>query len=69
VRTIYSSGDPDEVRRLLKTYGVRYVYLGSRERRNYGGENLADFGDFLRTAFEQDGVIIYEMVRSPAENR
>jgi len=69
VRAIFSSGDPQEVRRLLEAYGVRYVYLGSRERRTYGGENLADFGGFLRTAFEQDGVIVYEMVHSPAENR
>ena len=67
VRAIYSSGDPQEVLRLLSAYDVRYVYLGSRERRTYGGENLADFGGFLRTAFEQDGVIIYEMVESPAE--
>ena len=67
VTAIYSSGDPKEVRRLLNAYDVRYVYLGSRERRTYGGENLADFGEFLRTAFDQDGVIIYEMVRSPAE--
>jgi len=68
VRTIFSSGDPDEVRRLLDTYDVRYVYLGSRERRTYGGENLADF-DFLRTAREWDGVIVYEMVQSTVQNR
>ena len=68
VRTIFSSGDPDEVRRLLDTYDVRYVYLGSRERRTYGGENLADF-DFLRTAREWDGVIVYEMVQPTVQNR
>ncbi|MEE8464902.1 MAG: DUF2298 domain-containing protein [Dehalococcoidia bacterium] len=68
VRTIYSSSDPQEVRQLLNTYDVRYVYLGSRERGAYGAENLSDFTGFLRTAFEQDGVIIYEMVESPAEN-
>ena len=72
VRTIYSSNDPQEVHRLLDAYNVRYVYLGSRERRTYGGENLADFAEFdgfLRTAFEQDGVIVYEMVQSTAGNR
>ena len=69
VRSIYSSSDPDEVRQLLQAYGVRYVYLGSRERRTYGGENLAGFSGFLKTAFEQDGVIIYEMDQSTAENR
>ena len=56
VRAIYSSGDPNEVRRLLSAYDVRYVYLGSRERQTYGGESLGGFGAFLRTAFEQDGV-------------
>ena len=58
-----------QIRRLLEAYGVRYVYLGARERRTYGGENLAHFGEFLRTAFEQDGVIVYEMVQSTAENK
>ena len=63
VRAIYSSADADEVRRLLESYDVRYVYLGSRERDTYGGENLANFTGFLRTAFEQDGVLIFEMLQ------
>ena len=69
VRAIYSSSDSQEVLRLLNAYDVRYVYMGSRERQTYGGESLADFGEFLRTAFEQDGVIVYEMVQATAENR
>ena len=69
VIAIYSNGDPEVVRLLLEAYDVRYVYLGSRERRVYGGENLANFGAFLRTAFEQDGVIIYEMIQPTAQNR
>ncbi|MCH7736511.1 MAG: hypothetical protein IH872_03815 [Chloroflexi bacterium] len=69
VTAIYSSADPQEVRQLLDAYDVRYVYLGSRERQTYGGDNLAGFSDFLRTAFEQDGVIIYETLRSTAANR
>ena len=69
VIAIYSNGDPKVVRLLLEAYDVRYVYLGSRERRVYGGENLANFSAFLRTAFEQDGVIIYEMVQPPVQNR
>ena len=110
---IYQSGDGEEVRRLLESYNVRYIYLGQRERAAYGfptpvqprdnsdleriravyvndlryrgwtgtflaGDsvdaiysnylatvkglsNLATFG-FLRTAFEDNGVIIYELV-------
>jgi uncharacterized membrane protein len=69
VIAIYSDDDPEVVRLLLEAYDVRYVYLGSRERRVYGGENLANFGAFLRTAFEQDGVIIYEMIQPTAQNK
>jgi len=63
---------------LLDAYDVRYVYLGVRERRTYGAGNLAAFAEssdsansevFLKTAFEQDGVIVYEMVQTAAENR
>ena len=53
---------------MLDSYGVRYVYLGSRERRTYGGENLAEF-NFLRTAGEWDDVVVYEMVQIKVENR
>ena len=78
VNSIYSSADSGLVRSLLDAYDVRYVYLGSRERRTYGGDNLADFeqssgaigsAGFLKTAFEQDGVIVYEMVQSTAESK
>ena len=78
VNSIYSSADSGLVRSLLDAYDVRYVYLGSRERRTYSGDNLADFeqssgaigsAGFLKTAFEQDGVIVYEMVQSTAENK
>ena len=44
-------------------YDIRYIYLGSRERRTYGGENLTGSERFLDTVFEQDGVIIYEVVQ------
>ena len=59
---IYQSSDPEEVRSLLDRYQVRYVYLGSRERKDYGGGHLAGFDDLLRTAFERNGVIIYEVL-------
>ena len=62
VREIYTSSDPDVVRRLMETYDVRYVYLGHREKRNYGVSDLTQFDGFLRTAFQQDGVVVYEIV-------
>ena len=69
VRTIYTSDDSSEVFRLLVNYDVRYIYLGPRERKTYGDESLAGADKFLRSAFQQDGVIIYEMVRPMAQNR
>jgi uncharacterized membrane protein len=62
VAQIYESGDAEEVRRLLEWYDVRYVYLGRRERADYGGAHLAGFGSFLRTSFQQDNVTIYELI-------
>ena len=62
VERIYQSNDGEEVRRLLEGYNVRYVYLGQRERAAYGGDHLKEFEGFLKTAFDRDGVIIYELV-------
>jgi YYY domain-containing protein len=62
VARIYQSDDPMEVRRLLDQYGVRYVYLGSREGARYGDSHLGGFDSLLRTAFAQGNVIVYEMM-------
>ena len=69
VRTIYSSDDLSEVFELLAGYDIRYVYLGPRERRIYGGENLAGADEFLIAVFDRDGVIIYQVVQSMTQNR
>ncbi len=61
IAAIYSGHYPGEARRLLQHYGVRYVYLGDRERQTYGVSELPQYGDFLKTAFHQDGVIVYEV--------
>lgn len=60
VAQIYQSDDPELVQRLLERYGIRYVYVGSRERAKYGPIHLEKFDAFMRTAFESQGVIIYE---------
>ena len=60
IAAIYSGSDPAEARRLLTEYDVRYVYLGHREKRKYGVADLASYSDFLRTAFQDSGVIVYE---------
>ena len=61
VAAIYSGEDPVRARRLLNDYGVRYVYLGRRERETYGASDLPEYGDFLKTIFQHDGVVVYEV--------
>ena len=63
VRTIYSTNDSSEVLELLIDYDIRYIYLGPRERRSYGGEHLVSSERFLNTVFEQGGVVIYEVIQ------
>jgi uncharacterized membrane protein len=58
VARIYQSQDVQVVRRLLEKYDVRYVYVGRRERARYGSNQK--FGEFMRIAFAQDDVVIYE---------
>ena len=65
VATIYSGQNPATARQLLEKYGVRYVYLGSRERKQYGVTSLSELDAFLKTAFEQDGVLVYEFIDQP----
>ena len=60
VESIYTTEDPTEARRLLENYGVRYVYLGKREREKYGVSSLSLYKGFLRSVFHQDDVVIYE---------
>ncbi len=60
VAQIYQSDDPETVRQLLADYNIRYVYLGHRERAKYGIRQLPNRGGLLKTAFAQNGVIIYE---------
>ena len=64
VAAIYSGQDGSEARRLLENYGVRYVYLGSRERDKYGVSSLAHYEGFLRTVFQQESVVVYEFSNS-----
>ena len=66
IAAIYSGTDAVSARRLLEHYGARYVYLGSRERQTYGVSALPEYYDFLKTAFQQDGVIVYELWEDPS---
>ncbi len=61
VARIYRGGSEDAVRPLLEAYGVRYVYVGKRERARYGTQGLAALDGFLKTAFDRQGVKVYEV--------
>jgi len=60
IASIYQSEDSDLVRSVFERYGIRYVFVGPRERTKYGAQYLAGFGDLLRIVFEQDEVVVYE---------
>ena len=64
VAAIYSGDDPTEAQRLLQNYGVRYVYLGSREQERYGVSSLSRYSDFLKTVFQHEDVTVYEVTDS-----
>ena len=65
VAAIYTGRDPEEAQRLLDSYGVRYVYLGSRELERYGVSSLPHYLDFLETVFHHDDVTVYEVSNNP----
>ncbi len=67
VRRIYTAADPGEVTRLLDKYGIRYVYVGRRERRTYSSEGLTDFAAFMETVFTSEAVTIYTLPATPPD--
>ena len=63
VAQIYRSGDPDQVRTLLDTYDIRYVYVGARERAKYGQSKFDNFSSLLRPVCRTGDVVIYERLQ------
>ncbi len=61
VRSIYSTSDLDEARRLLERYHVRYVFVGSLERMDYPSSSLDKFSQLGRLAFTSQGTSIYQV--------
>ena len=61
VATIYETQDADEAKSLLAAYRVDYVYVGPRERDQYGTEGLDKFSSFMETVFSRGGVAVYRM--------
>lgn len=65
VNTIYTGTDPDQTLRLLKQYGVQYIYLGPLEQLYYPGKGLAKFdaqeGRLWNVVYQNERVKIYRL--------
>lgn len=61
VRTIYSTRNIPQARRLLARYDVQYVFVGQLERADYPAAGLAKFGIFGRVAYRAGSTEIYRI--------
>ena len=61
VNTIYTSTDSRTVLKLLASYHVQYLYVGSLEVETYAGSNLGRFRQFLPVVYSAVGVTIYRV--------
>lgn len=59
VRQIYEDPDVEYTRKLLYTYGVRYVFVGTLERDRYSQLNEAKFRNLGSLVFQSNGTRIY----------
>ncbi len=60
VKNIYISPNWSETENLLKTYNVRYIYIGQLERTSYD-INEGKFHQYLTLVFQEGNVSIYEV--------
>ncbi len=63
VELAYTTRDASEARRVLDRYGIELVYVGPRERNEYGEEGAAKFAEFMDVAFSEGDVTIYRLRR------
>lgn len=61
VTTLYQTRDLDLSRKLLERYGVRYVFVGSLERRQYPAAGLVKFGQLGRVVFRSGPTVVYDV--------
>jgi len=57
---VYTSDDPAQVSQIIRSYGIRYVYVGEIERTLGANEGqLRKFGQFMRLIYDRNNVQIY----------
>jgi YYY domain-containing protein len=61
VTTLYQTRDLDLARELLERYGIRYVFVGSLEQRQYPAVGLVKFAQLGRVAFRSGPTLIYDV--------
>lgn len=61
VREIYESTDVDRTKRILDTYNVRYVIVGSLERQKFKELQEAKFSQLGTPVFSRGETVIYEV--------
>jgi uncharacterized membrane protein len=59
IETLYTSVNPVEVLSLLDEYGIRYIYVGPRERARYPAAGLAKFAGMMEIVYDTGAVTIY----------
>jgi len=64
VRRIYSTADTGTAAALLRRYGVRYVFVGSVERRLYPRWALTKFDSLGTPVFRSGGAVVYRVGRA-----
>jgi YYY domain-containing protein len=61
VQTLYATTDVEAARRLIGTYGIRYVVAGPIEQTTYGDAGSAKWDQLGRRVFSQDGTTVWEL--------
>src|SRR4029450_209833 len=61
VQTIYSTRDVKAAVRLLDHYKVRYVFVGSLERQDYGSPTLAKFKRLGVPVYRSGDTVVYRL--------
>jgi len=60
IETLYASGDWITTQEIIHRYHIRYIYVGNLERSTYP-VNEEKFNRFLKPAFQQGSVTVYEV--------
>ena len=60
INAAYQSPDILKTIEILDKYIVKYVIVGSLERKNFPASSLSKFKDFMKVVYNHDGVKIYE---------